>query len=466
MLFNSWTYLIFLPTVIVLYYGLPHKARWPLLFVASCIFYAAFVPEYLLILFAVVLIDYFSALMIERSPDERRRRLFLGLSVFGNLGILFVFKYFNFFISNFQAMAEAFGFGRSTFFLEILLPIGLSFHVFQSLSYTIEVYYRRFRAERNLGIFAVYVLYFPQMVAGPIERPQNILPQLHQPSRFSWSNLRDGLDLILWGLFQKVVVADNLAVIVDRAYGAPEKHNGNFLFVATIYFSFQIYCDFAGYSNIARGSSRILGIELMKNFNYPYISRSVAEFWTRWHISLSGWFRDYVYIPLGGNRVSPAKRQRNVWIVFLTSGLWHGANWTFVVWGGLHALLVSFEGKIAPRISWPRWPLGQQVRTFLLVSLAWIFFRANSVGEAGLIISKIFTWSDEGHGHHISAQDQAFFIFVPLMLYAEWLFRNKAAFLQKIHRRPWLHWAVYVVTLLTFYLFGHFSSRQFIYFQF
>src|SRR5262245_17272669 len=295
-----------------------------------------FVPIFILILAVTIIVDYLAAISIENTSSPRKKKFFLSISIVSVCTVLFVFKYFNFFNTNFAALAAALDWNYSIAALSIALPIGLSFHTFQSLSYVIEVYRGRQKAERHFGIFALYVMYFPQLVAGPIERPQHLLHQFHERKRFNLRRLLDGLSLALWGLFKNVVVADSLAIYTDTIYNASSHHNGASLLVATYCFAFQIYCDFSGYSDIARGVSRVYGIDLMKNFDAPYLAKSISEFWTRWHISLSSWFKDYVYIPLGGNRVSVGRNSFNLIVVFLLSGFWHSANWTFIVWGALH----------------------------------------------------------------------------------------------------------------------------------
>ena len=297
-----------------------------------------FIPIYILILAATIAVDYVAGILIEETPEPARKKAYLMVSIVSVCAILFVFKYFNFFNNNLAALARVLHWNYPMKTLRLILPIGLSFHTFQSLSYVFEVYRGRQPAERHFGLYSLYVMYFPQLVAGPIERPQNLLHQFKEVKRFDWQRVWNGASLSLWGLFKKVVVADSLAIYTDTIYNNSRQHTGTSLLLATYFFAIQIYCDFSGYTDIARGISRIYGIELMKNFETPYFARSISEFWSRWHISLSTWFRDYVYIPLGGNRVSPARNMFNIGVVFLISGLWHGANWTFVIWGALHGI--------------------------------------------------------------------------------------------------------------------------------
>jgi len=394
MLFNSLHFLAFFPIVAGVLFLLPHRFRWMWLLVASCYFYMAFIPAYVLILFVLILVDYFAGLLIEKSEGSRRK-LFLVLSLLANIGMLGFFKYYNFAAANVGVLSQTMGLPFSPKTLSIVLPIGLSFHTFQSMSYTIEVYLRRQTAERHLGIYALYVLFWPQLVAGPIERPQNLLHQFREPKTFDVARVRDGAGLMLIGFAKKVLVADTLARTVNLVYGNPANHSGLALIIATYFFAFQIYCDFSGYSDIARGAARIMGFELMVNFDRPYISTSISEFWRRWHISLSTWFRDYLFIPLGGSRTSRPRAAFNLLVVFLVSGLWHGANWTFIVWGAIHGVVLAVtqligrghHGKFREREQ----PTGfarawRLLLTFHVVVVSWVFFRAESVSQAAYIL--------------------------------------------------------------------------------
>lgn len=400
MLFNSLHFAVFFPIVTALYFLLPHKARVPLLLAASCWFYMAFVPKYILILVAVILIDFAAGLLIENSRGHRRK-LMLVISLCANIGLLGFFKYFNFFNENLAALAHFLGWNYSIENLRIILPIGLSFHTFQSMSYTIEVYRGRFQAERSLMHFAVYVLFYPQLVAGPIERPQNLLHQFRERHAFDWPRITQGLQMMLGGLFKKVIIADRAAILVNAVYASPELFSGGQLLLATFFFAIQIYCDFSGYSDIARGTAKVMGFELMLNFDRPYLAVSIASFWRRWHISLSTWFRDYVYFPMGGNREGRFRTCFNTGVVFLISGLWHGANWTFIIWGAIHGtfmVIYILSEKLRVRLatmlgktSWVVVPAGGWLATFSVVCLAWIFFRAATLSDAILIAGRIFS---------------------------------------------------------------------------
>lgn len=333
MLFNSFQFITFYICIVVALCSLPYRYRWILLLVASTYFYMCWNPKYIVFLIFIIVVDYFCGIGMQATNAQALRRLLLGVSLCSNIGLLFVFKYFNFFSHNLSALV-----GHAFPVLDLVLPIGLSFHVFQSLAYTIDVYRRSIEPERHAGIFALFVMFFPQLVAGPIERPQNLLHQFHETRRFTYDNFRVGAQLALWGLIKKVCIADLVSDPVNRVYTAPTTYSGPILLLATIYFTVQIYCDFSGYTDIARGVAKIMGYDLMVNFRQPYFSRSIQDFWRRWHISLSTWFRDYVFYPLGGSRVPQTLILRNILVVFLVSGLWHGAAWTFVIWGGLHGM--------------------------------------------------------------------------------------------------------------------------------
>jgi alginate O-acetyltransferase complex protein AlgI len=400
MLFNSFHFLVFFPVVTTLYFLLPHRFRWGLLLAASCYFYMAFIPQFIFILFVTITVDYLAGIGMEAAQGNRKRWI-LAASILANVGMLAFFKYFNFANENVAALANSIGWNYPVESLEIILPIGLSFHTFQSLSYTIEVYRGSQKAERHYGYLALYVLFYPQLVAGPIERPQNILHQLRGEHQFDYQRVADGLKWMAWGMFKKVVIADRMALFVNPIYDSPQGYAGPALALATVAFAIQIYCDFSGYSDIAFGSAQVMGIRLIRNFQHPYFAKSISEFWRRWHISLSTWFRDYVYIPLGGNRAGARRMMINLFITFVISGLWHGANWTFVIWGALHGVYIVFSNWIDPY--WTRLrdsvPAKRYIpaldgisllSTFGLVCFAWIFFRAWSVTDAFYIISNLF----------------------------------------------------------------------------
>lgn len=474
MLFNSLDFLLFFPLVCVLFFGFPQKYRWLLLLAASCYFYMYFIPIYILILAGTIVVDYFAGILIENNWG-RKRRFYLILSLFANILVLAVFKYYNFFIENIEVLLTAMGSKSNLPYLSILLPVGLSFHTFQAMSYTIEVYRGNQKAEKHFGIYALYVMFFPQLVAGPIERPQNVLHQFQEHKIFTSENFVKGLKLIIWGFFMKVVVADRLALYVNAAYNNVDNHNGSTLLLATVFFSFQIYCDFAGYSSIAIGTAKIMGFDLMTNFNRPYFAKTISEFWKRWHISLSTWFRDYLYLPLGGNKVSKNRWYFNLFIVFLISGVWHGANWTFVIWGALNGgylviaiVTQNFRNKCNDAVGLSKnktlFTAFQIITTFILSSFAWIFFRANNVHDAFLIVEKLGT----ALSTDIFVKWDVFFgVFIGLTVLILKEFRdeflvNKLSFLKKANVSV-VFYALIVALIL---LMGVFDEGQFIYFQF
>jgi len=470
MVFNSLQFLLFYILVTLGYYLLAHRYRWILLLLASCYFYLAFVPIYILILGGTIIIDYFAGIYLERIKDPKKRKRFLILSIVANVGVLCVFKYYNFFVANINEVAAHTGSHWQLFYLNILLPIGLSFHTFQAMSYTIEVYRGNQRAEKHFGIYALYVMFYPQLVAGPIERPQNMLHQFHEKHPFNFENIKSGLMQMAFGLFKKVVIADRISILVDGVYAHPRQNSGTALAIATCLYSFQIYCDFSGYSDIAIGAARTMGIDLMTNFRSPYLSRSVNEFWTRWHISLSTWFRDYVYIPLGGNRVPVPRWFLNLFIVFLISGLWHGANWTFIVWGALHGLFLITEiikNLFLKKAGYSFKPnflksIVQIAITFLLVSFAWIFFRSPNVNTAFYIAGKILSGNLGGTLKFAINHFELLFLvcLIVLLLIKERYFNTIST------KSNVLFAVMFISIMLACYLFGVFNNKQFIYFQF
>ena len=464
MTFNSLQFLVFFMVVTLWFFRMKNqKGRIWLLLVASCYFYMSFIPQYILILGGTIIVDYFAGLLIEKN-EGKARKYWLVVSLIANIGVLAVFKYYNFFIDNIHTGALFFGKPISLPVLKMALPVGLSFHTFQAMSYTIELYRKNQKAERNFVIYALYVMFYPQLVAGPIERPQNILPQLHEFRSYNWDNVKEGISRMLWGFFKKVVIADRLAMIVERAYGHTHETSSTALFVAAAFYSFQIYCDFSGYSDIAIGAAKVMNIKLMENFNQPYLSHTISNFWSRWHISLSSWFRDYVYIPLGGNRKGALRHKLNVLIVFLLSGLWHGANWTFVIWGLLHGLLVillTWERKQDEK-SKALWNVAARVLlNFTLVTFLWIFFRSENAGAAIAYIRDIFAFRGGSNYLGISRVEMAFSVIIVGIL----LLREKYL-PTHIIRANGLFYCYTALMILACYYLGVFSENQFIYFQF
>ncbi len=486
MSFNSIHFLIFFPVVAAIYFILPFRYRWIWLLGASYYFYMSWRPEYALLLIISTLVDYVAGRAIFASRNQARRRVFLMMSLAANFGLLFVFKYFNFFNGALRDLCAWLHLPYAVPGVDVLLPVGISFYTFQTLSYTFEVYLGRKEAETHLGIFALYVVYFPQLVAGPIERPQRLLPQLKQDRVFDYDRVTRGLRLMLWGMFKKVVIADRLAIVVNQVYGQPADYGGLALVAGTVFFAFQIYCDFSGYSDIAIGAARVMGVHLMKNFDRPYLAQSIREFWGRWHISLSTWFRDYVYIPLGGNRRGFKQWQWNILLTFVLSGLWHGANWTFIVWGGLHGFyyLVSswtagFRARVIRACRLERFPgllRGLSVvTTFTLVCLSWIFFRADTLGDAFFIIFRIgqgitsplvFDLKQPGY-IGLPLTEFIFSLGLILLLMAVQVLQGRGPVQDLFCRQPaWVRWPVYMALALIIMNLGISEEIPFIYFQF
>lgn len=476
MLFNSFEFLLFLPIVFALYWLLQKelKLQNALIVVASYVFYGWWDWRFLILIAFTSLCSFASGLLIQYG---KRPKYFLVLNVVLNLAILGFFKYFNFFVESFTDFLALIGVSINTWTLNIILPVGISFYTFQALSYSIDVYKGKLEPTKDIVAFFAYVSFFPQLVAGPIERATNLLPQFHSPRQFNYDDANDGLRQMLWGLFKKIVIADNCSVLVDLVFNNYPSHSGITLALAAVLFTFQIYGDFSGYSDIAIGCARLFGIRLMRNFNVPYFSRDIAEFWRRWHISLTTWFRDYIYIPLGGSRVSKAKIVRNTFIIFLVSGFWHGANWTFIAWGAYHALLflplillgknrkyiqVVAEGKFFPSFH----ELCQMMLTFLLVVLGWIIFRADSIQDAyhyfcGLTLSGPLTVT-------FGKTEMFTYLFWPsLMLLMEWISRDKphALAFNKNRIPVALRWCLYILLIAIICLNVRVDS-PFIYFQF
>lgn len=397
MLFNSFTFAIFLPIVFLIYWAVPHKWRWIVLFISSYYFYMSWNVKYVILILFTTFISYACALGLERADAMKKKKVLIVSTMAASLGCLFFFKYFNFASESVANILNLFTLQVHPITLNLLLPVGISFYTFQTLGYVIDVYRGEVKAEKNFGKYATFIAFFPQLVAGPIERTKNLMPQILEEHTFEYEKAASGLRLMAWGFFKKIVIADTLAVSVDTVYDSLRMYKGFPLLVASVLFSVQIYCDFAGYSDIAIGTARLFGIELMKNFDSPYFSTSVKDFWARWHISLSTWLRDYIYIPLGGNRVSKGRNAFNLMATFLISGLWHGASWTYVVWGGIHGLAqvlekFLFKVKKKEKIQKPggiKWWVSVVV-TFLFATFAWIFFRAETIGDAIYVLQNMF----------------------------------------------------------------------------
>lgn len=485
MLFNSFEFLLFFPIVTLFFYVIPHKYRWVLLLAASCYFYMAFVPIYIFILFFTIIIDYYAGNLIEKT-EQKNKRIFLILSIVANVGVLAFFKYYNFLGVNFNYLCSFIHVDAKIPLLDIILPIGLSFHTFQAMSYTIEVYRGNQKAERHLGVYALYVMFYPQLVAGPIERPQNLLHQFHEKKTFDYENIKVGLRQMLWGFYKKVVVADRFSIIVNDIFNNYHHSSGITLAIGAVLFTFQIYCDFSGYSDIAIGSARVMGYQLMTNFNHPFISKSITELWRRWHISLSTWFYDYLYNPI----VTSLRDWGKFSIIFasiftfLISGIWHGAGWKFAIWGLLHGIALSYEfltkkarKKIFNLI--PTW-LGSSISlllTFSYYAFSEIFFRARNVREAFYIYNQLLDIPSEIF--KIIALKSTSFLRLPdiddilkCILFFMVLEITRRVYIRfnlknNFYRIPKsLRFVLYYSCLLSIFYFGIFEKEQFIYFKF
>ena len=471
MLFNSIEFLLFLPIVFVLYWFVFNKSlriQNILILVSSYLFYGWWDFRFLSLIILSTVVDYIMGLNIPKQESPKKQKLLLWSSVLFNLFVLGFFKYYNFFIESWLKLFSTVGYEiQSTWTLNIILPVGISFYTFQSMSYVIDIYNKRLEPTKDIISFASYVSFFPQLVAGPIERATNLLPQIMKRREFQYKQGVQGLRLILWGMFKKVVIADSLAPIVDNTFSNYQDFGGGTLWLGLIYFSFQIYCDFSGYSDIAIGTSKLFGFELMSNFKFPYFSRNIGEFWRRWHISLSTWFRDYLYIPLGGSKQGKWKSVRNIFIIFLVSGFWHGANWTFIFWGLFHSVLFlpSFifktnrtyissiigEDTLLPTFK----EFTQVTRTFLLVTIGWVFFRSETIFDSFVYLSKMFFDFD------IPNKLNNGVLYVLLILFLDYLFRKDERLILTLKTS----WILYLVlTILILYKFN--SLNTFIYFQF
>lgn len=477
MLFNSVEFFLFFPIVFIIYWlllGKKLKAQNVFLLISSYFFYSFWDYRFLALLLFSTLLDFFSAQKIASSTSNAIKERWLWFSIILNLGFLGFFKYYNFFIESFADFLFKFGFEPNIWTLKIILPVGISFYTFHGLSYIIDVYKERIKPEKSFIDYGLFVSFFPLLVAGPIERATHLLPQIKKERFFNYSRSVDGLKQILWGLFKKVVVADNCAKYVNIIFNQSEEFSGSTLVLGAVFFTFQIYCDFSGYSDIALGTARILGFDLLKNFSFPYFSRDIAEFWRKWHISLSSWFRDYIYIPLGGSRVSKLKQVRNVFVIFLLSGFWHGANWTFLAWGFLHALYFlpllllgknrnNLDNSIKKKVPGFK-EIMQILITFSLVAFAWIFFRAENLSHAFDYISEIFSSSLFSIPKYLPKR---VFLFILVLMMIEWIGRNNNYALEKFGinwPKPIRILFYYGLLFMIFYFSG--DDQQFIYFQF
>ncbi len=490
MLFNSFDFAVFFPVFFILYWVVYKnlKLRNAFLLVSSYVFYGWWDWRFLFLIIFSSIVDFIVGGFIYKTEKKKKKRLLLIVSLVSNLGLLAYFKYTNFFIDSFINSFNFLGGSLESFSLNIILPVGISFYTFQTLSYTIDIYRDKIKPVKEWLPFFTFVAFFPQLVAGPIERASHLLPQFYKKYNFDYDRVKSGLLLALFGLFKKMVIADRLAILVNQVYNNPTEYSGIELSVATVFFAFQIYCDFSGYSDIAIGLSRTLGFDLMKNFNSPYFSKSITEFWRRWHISLSTWFRDYVYIPLGGSKKGKWRTYSNLFIVFLVSGLWHGAAITFVIWGGIHGFIIVIEKfsedlyrkflfkislfeKGALSIRFFKW-----LFTFLIVCFSWIFFRANSYEHSLYISKNLFAWDyinkEDGFIYNLGLTKPEFIlalVSILLLLLFEW-FNKKYGAIKYLNKEfvivRWLFYIIAVYVIVVFGVYGGDAPKEFIYFQF
>jgi alginate O-acetyltransferase complex protein AlgI len=484
MLFNSFHFLVFFPIVVGLYYALPQKFRWILLLIASYYFYMSWKAEYIILIVASTLVDFGAGLAIENADSKKRKKLWLFLSLFVNLGLLFTFKYWDFFNESIRDTLNLFSIQFDPSTLKLLLPVGISFYTFQTLSYTIDIYYGKIKPIKHLGIFATYVSFFPQLVAGPIERAKHLIPQFYNKVVFEYERVKNGLLLMLWGFFVKIVIADRLAILVNTVYKHDDSHNylldhtGASLFIASFFFMFQLYLDFSAYSNIAIGAARVLGFDLRSNFRRPYWATSISDFWHRWHISLSTWFRDYVYIPLGGNKRGVKRHLINLLITFVLSGVWHGASWNFVLWGLLNGIFLIAQVFIDRRktSTKPKTSFLKRLLQSGVVMLLWggslIFFRAQTFDDAIYVFQNIsLTGWDNLYELGLTVSEFKFVFYCLVSIYIlDYIQEKKDLYKFLASRNIVIRFAVYITAILMIIYLGAYgeevSDNQFLYFQF
>ena len=484
MTFNSFEFLVFYPLVLALYFLLPHKFRWQMLLLASYYFYAAYQYELLFLIFGTTLVSWLMSRLIEKSESGAKRKLALVFTLFVCLGVLALYKYLDFIVGSIGGILSLFGAAPSFATVSLILPVGISFYTFQTLSYVIDVYRGRIKTEPNFFLYALYVSFFPQLVAGPIERPENLLPQLKEEHKWEKERALFGAKRMMLGFFKKIAVADLVSVYVDGIYNSPEGADAFGIILATLLFAVQIYCDFSGYTDIAIGCAQIMGIKLMKNFDRPYGAKTVKEFWSRWHISLSSWFKDYLYIPLGGNRCKKWRYILNVMIVFAVSGLWHGAKWTFVIWGLLHGVYQVIGSLSIKKRNALISKLGvnpdsalvsslRRINTFILVCFAWIFFRANSISDIGIILKRLFS----GFGSPLESLSRMglslsggmiCLLAIGIMLILDRIvdYENESSYSEVMVKDGGFVYLLWAIILAWIFLFSKDMISTFIYFQF
>lgn len=478
MLFNSLAFAIFLPIVFIIYWALPHRFRWFILLVSSYYFYMSWNAKYIVLIFFTTLVTYLAGILLEKTTNDKSRKGIVVVSTTLCLLVLFFFKYFNFLSNSVFDFLSLFAIKLNPIILKVALPVGISFYTFQTLSYVIDIYRGKINAEHHFGYYAAFISFFPQLVAGPIERTENLLPQIRKEQHFEYNQATYGLKLMAWGFFKKLAIADVLGTYVDTVYGNLHSYNGFAVVIAIFFFTIQIYCDFSGYSDIAIGTAKLLGINLMTNFKSPYFSTSIKEFWSRWHISLSTWFRDYVYIPMGGNRVSKKRHAVNLMTTFLLSGLWHGASWTYVLWGGIHGLIQCIENVITKgkkiKYTGIKW-WSRVFLTFLIASIAWVFFRAESMTDALYVFTHMtseyinpISYAFHGCvdvGMGISGLLKIIFAMLVLAIfdYAS----LKTDVIDWVSARPLLlRYVIYLCLVFCIISFSYAGGAEFVYFQF
>jgi len=486
MLFNSLEFLFFFFIVTVVYYIIPHKTRWIWVLLSSYYFYMKSNPKYIIILIFITALSYLSGIAIEKSIKYKKNVMILGILC--NIAVLFVFKYYNFFIKSMAGILTVIHIKLYVSYLTFSLPIGISFYIFEAMAYIIDVYRGNIKAEKNLLKYASFIAFFPQLLAGPIERAGHMLVQFEERHSFNYEKIKSGLLLMLWGLFQKLVVADRLSKFTDTVFMHPNSYRGFEMVIASLFFTFQIYCDFSGYSDMAIGAARVLGFDLSRNFKRPYFSKSIKEFWRRWHITLCLWFKDYLYIPLGGNRCSKLKNYRNIMIVFIVSGLWHGADVSFIVWGTLHGVYQLIEKWVEPlnnriintlkiKVDSSCYKAFQIFRTFVLVDFAWIFFKADSFKNAVIFIKNMFYFNPQiftdGSIYKLGLSQSEFTIAVvgiAVVLIGDLLQRNNSVYSMLMNRNTLIRWSAYLISIVFIIIFGmyggQYNPQKFIYFQF
>ena len=480
MLFNSLAFFVFLPIVFVLYWLIPQKGRWILLLIASYYFYMSWNPKYVVLIFGTTVVSYVAGLLLERIDKQQVKKMIVATALIVCLGVLFVFKYFNFAFSSVCSVLNLFTIHLSPITLQLMLPVGISFYTFQTLSYVIDVYRGDIEAEHHFGYYATFVSFFPQLVAGPIERTGNLLPQIKSAKKFNQTQAIDGAKVIVWGYFKKMVIADYISGYVDQIYDGLSNYTGFALVMVIFLFTIQIYCDFSGYSNIAQGAAKLLGIDLMDNFKSPYFSTSVKEFWRRWHISLSTWFRDYVYIPLGGSRCGKVRHNINLLITFLVSGLWHGASWTFVFWGGMHGLAQIIENLANSLLKKIRAKKVGKFISFIVVfafcNIAWVFFRAKTFSDAIYVLTNSIKGISSPYLYIVNGVNESgigvlkslyILVMITIMSIVDYLNLNGDIILKIKQKKPFVRWILYFAIALLVVIFAQKGEpAEFVYFQF